>query len=97
MYIQRCKEVNPILNAIVESRFEAAISEARKVDEFLAWTTKTEGELECEMPLLGVPITVKESIAVQGKFEFLPFRPGIGNVLNKFFVFECKVCYYIVI
>ncbi|XP_076687200.1 fatty-acid amide hydrolase 2-B-like isoform X1 [Andrena cerasifolii] len=66
VYIQRCKEVNPILNAIVESRFEAAISEARKVDEFLAWTTKTEEELECEMPLLGVPITVKESIAVQG-------------------------------
>ncbi|KOC60847.1 Fatty-acid amide hydrolase 2 [Habropoda laboriosa] len=65
-YIERCEDVNPVLNAIVESRFDAAIQEARKVDEFLAWTTKTEDELAQEMPLLGVPITVKESIAVQG-------------------------------
>ncbi|CAK9797460.1 Fatty-acid amide hydrolase 2 [Anthophora plagiata] len=65
-YIERCQDVNPILNAIVESRFDAAIQEARKVDEFLAWTRKTEEELAHEMPLLGIPITVKESIAVQG-------------------------------
>ncbi|XP_076239327.1 fatty-acid amide hydrolase 2-A-like isoform X2 [Calliopsis andreniformis] len=66
VYIDRCKVVNPIVNAIVESRFDAAIQEARKVDDFLTWTTKTEEELERDVPLLGVPMTVKESIAVKG-------------------------------
>lgn len=61
--------MNPILNAIVDSRFDAAIQEARKVDEFLLWSRKTEEEMAREMPLLGVPMTVKESIAVQGLFR----------------------------
>lgn len=65
-YIQRCKDVNPILNAIVESRFDAATIEAKQVDQFLSRTTKTEEELARDMPLLGVPVTVKGSIAVQG-------------------------------
>ncbi|XP_076754815.1 fatty-acid amide hydrolase 2-B-like [Xylocopa sonorina] len=65
-FIERCKEVNPILNAIVENRFDAAIEEARKVDEFMAHTTKTEAEIAEEKPLLGVPVTVKESVAVKG-------------------------------
>ncbi|XP_029052215.1 fatty-acid amide hydrolase 2-A-like isoform X1 [Osmia bicornis bicornis] len=65
-YVKRCKDVNPILNAIVVSRFDAAIQEARKVDEFLLSSRKSEEELAREMPLLGVPMTVKESIAVQG-------------------------------
>ncbi|KZC10722.1 Fatty-acid amide hydrolase 2 [Dufourea novaeangliae] len=65
-YIERCEDVNPILNAIVETRYEAAIQEARKVDEFLAGTTETVEELARTKPLLGVPMTVKESIAVQG-------------------------------
>lgn len=65
-YIERCKDVNPILNAIVETRYDAAIQEAQRVDAFLKSTTKTEKELEDETPLLGVPVTIKESIAVQG-------------------------------
>ncbi|XP_076377462.1 fatty-acid amide hydrolase 2-A isoform X2 [Megalopta genalis] len=65
-YIKRCQDVNPMLNAIVDTRYEAAVQEARKVDEFLLCTTKTEAEIGQDMPLLGVPMTVKESIAVQG-------------------------------
>ncbi|XP_071875606.1 fatty-acid amide hydrolase 2-like isoform X2 [Bombus fervidus] len=65
-YVERCTDVNPVLNAIVESRFSAAIQEAQEVDKLLTSTTKTEEELACEMPLLGVPVTVKESFAVEG-------------------------------
>ncbi|XP_044011296.1 fatty-acid amide hydrolase 2-like isoform X2 [Aphidius gifuensis] len=65
-YIKRCKEVNVIINAIVDERFDDAIVDARKVDKFLLTTIKSEIELNNEMPLLGVPVTVKESIAVKG-------------------------------
>ncbi|XP_017762170.1 PREDICTED: fatty-acid amide hydrolase 2-like isoform X1 [Eufriesea mexicana] len=65
-YVDRCIDVNPIINAIVDSRFDLAIQEACEVDEYLACTTKTEKELARELPLLGVPITVKGSIAVKG-------------------------------
>ncbi|XP_033230856.1 fatty-acid amide hydrolase 2-A isoform X2 [Belonocnema kinseyi] len=65
-YIARCREVNPILNAIVEDRFEIALMEARQIDNFLKTDKKTVEELEKNVPLLGVPVTVKESIGVEG-------------------------------
>ncbi|KAK9296617.1 hypothetical protein QLX08_009449 [Tetragonisca angustula] len=65
-YVERCIAVNPELNAIVDQRYDTAIEEARKVDEFFASTPTTEEELAREKPLLGVPITVKESFAVKG-------------------------------
>lgn len=58
--------MNPFLNAIVESRFIEAIDEARAVDAFIAKGIKTVEEMELETPLLGLPITVKESIGVKG-------------------------------
>lgn len=70
-YVDRCLDVNPIINAIVESRFDTAIQEACKIDKYLAQTTKTDEELARQLPLLGVPITVKESIAVKGSSPFL--------------------------
>lgn len=67
VYIARCREVNPVINAIVQDRFEAALIEARNVDNFLKNQKKTEDELEQNLPLLGVPVTVKESIGIKGK------------------------------
>lgn len=67
IYIKRCKEVNPVINAIVHDRYDGAIIDACEVDIFLASSMKSEAELCHEMPLLGVPVTVKESIAVKGK------------------------------
>ncbi|KAL0132901.1 hypothetical protein PUN28_000555 [Cardiocondyla obscurior] len=64
-YVKRCKEVNPSINAIVEDRFDLAIQEARKVDIFLQSTTLDEEKIANEKPLLGLPVTIKESIAVQ--------------------------------
>ncbi|CAL1686660.1 unnamed protein product [Lasius platythorax] len=65
-YVKRCKEVNPLINAIVEDRFEAAVQEAREIDDFLKSTTMDEARIASEKPLLGLPVTIKESIAVQG-------------------------------
>ena len=66
-YIERCKEANPYLNAIVEPRYDAALREARGIDKMIVSTDRTPEDLEKEYPLLGVPMTVKESIAVEGK------------------------------
>lgn len=65
-YIDRCREVNPLVNAIVEDRFDEALEEARTIDAEIANGTKTVEEMERETPLLGLPVTVKESIAVKG-------------------------------
>lgn len=65
-YIDRCKEVNPFVNAIVDERFDRALEEARDVDRMISANAKSVVEMETETPILGLPITVKESIAVQG-------------------------------
>lgn len=65
-YIDRCKEVNPLINAIVEDRFEEALEEARAIDQDISNDLRTVDEMERDLPLLGLPVSVKESIAVQG-------------------------------
>lgn len=71
-YIERCKEANQYLNAIVEPRYDAALREARGIDKMIASTDSRPEDLEKEFPLLGIPMTVKESIAVEGKrFQFI--------------------------
>lgn len=65
-YIARIQEVNSTINAVVEDRFEQALRDAMEIDKFLSFTLKSEQELEKDTPLLGVPITVKESLAVTG-------------------------------
>ena len=65
-FIERCREVNPCLNAIVEDRFAGALEDAIKVDQFLSNTEKSAEQLQSETPLLGVPITVKEACECAG-------------------------------
>ncbi|KAK0163993.1 hypothetical protein PV328_002668 [Microctonus aethiopoides] len=65
-YIMRCREVNPIINAVVENRFDAALEEAREADRFVRSGIKTEEALAYDTPLFGIPVTVKESVAVKG-------------------------------
>lgn len=64
VFIARIREVNPILNAVVSERFELALEEARRADELVR--TSTPSQIAKEKPLLGVPITTKESNSVEG-------------------------------
>src|SRR5271167_4007850 len=62
-HIARLEAVAPRINALVADRFEAARRDAAAADERVAATKQESTELP---PLLGVPFTVKESIALAG-------------------------------
>lgn len=65
-FIERCREVNPIINAVVNQRYSDAIVEAKKVDEFLKEENINREILKEKKPFLGVPFTTKEGNAVAG-------------------------------
>ncbi|CAH1161690.1 unnamed protein product [Phyllotreta striolata] len=71
-YVNRIKEVNPIINALVDSRYEAALEEARQIDKDIQDGTIKDTDFQ-DRPFLGVPFTTKESTAVEG----LSFTFGI--------------------
>ncbi|XP_017886684.1 fatty-acid amide hydrolase 2-like [Ceratina calcarata] len=75
-YVQRIKEVNPLLNAVVEDRFEEALNDARLCDARLRSGQVDSKKLETVAPLYGVPITIKESCSLKG----LSFT---GNTLRR--------------
>ncbi|XP_031786537.1 fatty-acid amide hydrolase 2 isoform X2 [Nasonia vitripennis] len=64
--IERCKEVNGLLNSVVEDRYEDAIKQAKEVDVMLKDEKLDIEELEKTKPLLGVPFTTKESNEAKG-------------------------------
>ncbi|NXW05325.1 FAAH2 hydrolase, partial [Fregetta grallaria] len=76
-YVERIKEVNPLINAVVKDRFEEALQEARQVDKLLS-EGPGDDYLEEKFPLLGVPITVKEAFALHG----MPNTSGLVNRRN---------------
>lgn len=69
-YIDRLKLANPFINAVCEDNYDEAIAEAKRIDEALQ-RQRTSGicddELALNSPLCGIPVTIKESIAVKGK------------------------------
>ncbi|CAK9290052.1 unnamed protein product [Gordionus sp. m RMFG-2023] len=64
-YIERIKEVQPVINALAEENFDYALKEAIKVDDFLQNETSHPSDILRQKPLLGVPITIKECFAVK--------------------------------
>lgn len=82
-YISRQKAVNPIINAITESRVESALKEAQAVDDKIrdllqransdspdAEAAKSElKRIEVEQPFLGVPVSVKHFFLIQNFLE----------------------------
>ncbi|XP_030635839.1 fatty-acid amide hydrolase 2-B [Chanos chanos] len=65
-YIDRIQEINPLLNAVIKERFSTALHEAAQVDKLIEEEMGGEDVLEDRLPLLGVPITIKEAFALQG-------------------------------
>ncbi len=75
-YLERIEEVNPNINAVVQSASDRALIEAREADDALA-----RGEVKG--PLHGVPITIKDSFdtegivstgGTKGRVDFVPER-----------------------
>ncbi|XP_061379301.1 fatty-acid amide hydrolase 2-like [Danaus plexippus] len=61
--IERMKQVNPLLNAIVADMYETALEEAREIDRQIAQGLSEE---LANKPFLGVPFTTKESQGLKG-------------------------------
>ena len=68
-YIKRIQEVNPQLNALVSDCFSQAIDEAKALDERIerALQDPSTKDNVLSLPLLGIPMSIKESIAVKGQ------------------------------
>ncbi|XP_071649227.1 fatty-acid amide hydrolase 2 [Temnothorax longispinosus] len=69
-YIERCKEVNGLINAIVETRYSDAIEEAKAVDAMIEKCADLE-KMKITQPFLGVPFTTKDSNRVKGLIHSL--------------------------
>lgn len=88
-YIKRCKEVNSLINAVVEDRYSDAIKEAKGVDAMIEKCTDFE-KIKITLPFFGVPFTTKESNRAKGKqnntiknyFKFL-FSKIIQEISKK--------------
>lgn len=80
-HIDEIRKWNPLLNALVEERFEAALTEARECDLRIRELVADEGpEAPEKLPaLFGVPFTTKEMLAVAG------FRHTLGSIHRRDF------------
>lgn len=86
-YIERIKEVNPFLNAVVDEQFEVALSTAKIYDEKLKTGEVSIAMLEKEKPLYGVPVTIKESCSLEG--QRLPAKTlNLVNLFKNFNIFS---------
>lgn len=63
-YVQRCLDVNPLINAIVEDDFVNAIKKAKAIDQQIFDGTAPDAE---QAPFLGVPFSVKNCVLTNGK------------------------------
>lgn len=70
--IARIEALNPALNAVIVKDYERAMADARAADAAVA-----KGE---RRPLLGVPMTVKESFELAGTAQTWGFAAHAGNV-----------------
>uniref|UniRef100_A0AC35TJR0 Amidase domain-containing protein n=1 Tax=Rhabditophanes sp. KR3021 TaxID=114890 RepID=A0AC35TJR0_9BILA len=67
-YIERQKEVHPLINAVAYDNYEYALRKAAKIDNYLAQLDRHSSEFEnlsTTKPFLGIPFTVKSSICVK--------------------------------
>lgn len=66
-FTARIRVVAPLLVAVVDERFEAALEEARAVDRLVRGTPPEDRPaLLARKPFLGVPITAKAPVGIQG-------------------------------
>ncbi|KAH7977619.1 hypothetical protein HPB49_003048 [Dermacentor silvarum] len=75
-HMRRIREVQPVINAVVEYRYEEADTEA--ADQIVASGTLTPEQLAMDKPFLGVPLSTKDCYAIKGlvsnKGQYPPAR-----------------------
>lgn len=84
-FIKRIEQVNPILNAVVDTRFDKALVEADEYDKLieLADTEEKINLIFDGKPLFGVPFTSKESTAAKGMSWTLGLVSRTGMKSNE--------------
>ncbi|XP_053208376.1 fatty-acid amide hydrolase 2-B-like [Panonychus citri] len=87
-YISRINQVQPFLNAVVQSRFDAALKEAREID--ITIEREIKNGLPADSPdsirrktLLGLPLTTKNSLGVKGMIMDTGSVPRAGTLAEK--------------
>lgn len=68
-FIRRIEQINPLLNCVVDERFEDALDEASQVDELIASNKYTVDELREQKPFLGIPFSAKNSFGIKGMIQ----------------------------
>ena len=78
-HIDEIRRWNPLINALVEERFTAALKEAAACDFAFAdlYASDAASRIETLPPLFGVPFTIKEMITVAG------FKHTLGSIHRK--------------
>lgn len=69
VFIGRIKKINPLLNCVVDERFDDALQEAENVDKLIASDEFTADQLRENKPFLGVPISTKDCIGVKDMLQ----------------------------
>ncbi|XP_042909371.1 fatty-acid amide hydrolase 2-A isoform X3 [Parasteatoda tepidariorum] len=82
-YVERSREVHPIINAACDERYEAAIQDAKDIDKFLDSGEKSPQEIASETPLLGVPFTCKEAIGVKDMAQTCGMVKARNHIAEK--------------
>lgn len=94
-YINRIKQVQPLVNCVVKDCFDEALAEAKRVDKLIAEDSselRDDGKYsEKSMPLLGVPFSCKECIWVKG----MPNATGVFARKNFVVPYDADVVKYI--
>ena len=80
-FIQQIEEKNPKLNAVVEDNFSAAREKAKKQQAQLA--KMSAADIKALPELFGVPYTMKEMLAVQGKRSTMGSLHRKESVMNE--------------
>ncbi|XP_015782884.1 fatty-acid amide hydrolase 2-A [Tetranychus urticae] len=82
-YKQRIEECDPLVNAVVETRYKEALEEAQTIDETIAKELATGEKNLSNLPLLGVPFAAKDCLQVKGMQLTAGFVPRKGCIQSE--------------
>ncbi|XP_054156531.1 fatty-acid amide hydrolase 2-A-like [Oppia nitens] len=87
-FIDRCREVQPHINAIIKNDFDNAIDEAKQVDSRIKHAisnneSRDDNESVLSLPFIGVPFTAKDTMYVKGMYLTAGLYTRKGIIAEK--------------